>query len=153
MRVQRYYFFINYQNFWAKIYKKAQNFRFSFVIRRLYLMKELVQTITEAIQEKKGSNIVIADLRKIEGTISQYFIICQGNSPSQVEAITESVGDFARERLKEKPSHVVGLENAQWVAMDYGDVLVHIFLPDVREYYDLEHLWEDATLTRIPDLD
>ena len=128
LRVQRYYFFIN-------------------------LMKELVQTITEAIQEKKGSNIVIADLRKIEGTISQYFIICQGNSPSQVEAITESVGDFARERLKEKPSHVVGLENAQWVAMDYGDVLVHIFLPDVREYYDLEHLWEDAALTRIPDLD
>ena len=56
-------------------------------------MNELVQTITEAIQEKKGSNIVIADLRKIEGTISQYFIICQGNSPSQVEAITESVGD------------------------------------------------------------
>ena len=107
-------------------------------------MKELVQTITEAIQEKKGSNIVIADLRKIEGTICQYFIICQGNSPS---------GDFARERLKEKPSHVVGLENAQWVAMDYGDVLVHIFLPDVREYYDLEHLWEDAPLTRIPDLD
>ena len=93
-------------------------------------MNELVQTITEAIQEKKGSNIVIADLRKIEGTISQYFI-----------------------RLKEKPSHVVGLENAQWVAMDYGDVLVHIFLPDVREYYDLEHLWEDAALTRIPDLD
>ena len=87
-------------------------------------MNELVQTITEAIQEKKGSNIVIADLRKIEGTISQYFIICQGNSPSQVEAITESVGDFARDRLKEKPSHVVGLENAQWVAMDYGDVLV-----------------------------
>ena len=116
-------------------------------------MKELVQTITEAIQEKKGSNIVIADLRKIEGTISQYFVICQGNSPSQVEAITESVGDFARERLQEKPSHVVGLENARWVAMDYGDVLVHIFLPDVREYYDLEHLWEDATLTRIPDLD
>ena len=95
------------------------------------------------------SNILV----QIEGTISQYFIICQGNSPSQVEAITESVGDFARERLKEKPSHVVGLENAQWVAMDYGDVLVHIFLPDVREYYDLEHLWEDAALTRIPDLD
>ena len=116
-------------------------------------MKELVQTITEAIQEKKGSNIVIADLSKIEGTISQYFIICQGNSPSQVEAITESIGDMARERLKEKPAHVVGLENAQWVAMDYGDVLVHIFLPDVREYYDLEHLWDDAPLTRIPDLD
>jgi len=116
-------------------------------------MKELVKTITEAIQEKKGSNIVIADLKKIEGTICQYFIICTGNSPTQVEAIAESVGDTVRERLKEKPAHVVGLENAMWVAMDYTDVLVHIFLPDVREYYDLEHLWEDATLTNIPDLD
>ena len=116
-------------------------------------MKELVKTITEAIQVKKGSNIVIADLKKIEGTICQYFIICTGNSPTQVEAIAESVGDMVRERLKEKPAHVVGLENAMWVAMDYTDVLVHIFLPDVREYYDLEHLWEDATLTNIPDLD
>ena len=116
-------------------------------------MKELVKTITEAIQEKKGSNIVIADLKKIEGTICQYFIICTGNSPTQVEAIAESVGDMVRERLKEKPAHVVGLENAMWVAMDYTDVLVHIFLPDVREYYDLEHLWEDATLKNIPDLD
>ena len=116
-------------------------------------MKELVKTITEAIQEKKGSNIIIADLKMIEGTICQYFVICTGNSPTQVEAITESIGDMVRERLKEKPAHVVGLENAQWVAMDYTDVLVHIFLPDVRTYYDLEHLWEDATLTTIPDLD
>ena len=116
-------------------------------------MTELVKTITEAIQEKKGSNIVIADLTKIEGTICRYFMICTGNSPTQVDAITDSISDMARERLKEKPTHVVGRENAQWVAMDYGDVLVHIFLPDVREYYDLEHLWEDAPLTRIPDLD
>ena len=115
--------------------------------------ESLVQTIIKGIQEKKGSQIVVADLSGIDGTICKNFVVCQGNSPAQVEAITESVGDFARERLKEKPSHVVGLENAQWVAMDYGDVLVHIFLPDVREYYDLEHLWEDAPLTRIPDLD
>ena len=115
--------------------------------------KGLVKTITEGIQEKKGNGIVVADLTKIEGTICQYFIVCQGNSPTQVEAIAESVGDLVRERLHEKPAHVVGLENAQWVAMDYTDVLVHVFLPDVREYYDLEHLWEDAKLTRIPDLD
>ena len=115
--------------------------------------KTLVEIITEGIQEKKGRNIVVADLTQIDGTICQYFIICEGNSPSQVGAIAESVGDFAREKLHEKPAHVVGLENAQWVAMDYSDVLVHIFLPDVREYYDLEHLWDDAKLTRIPDLD
>ena len=115
--------------------------------------KTLVKIITEGIQEKKGRNIVVADLTQIDGTICQYFIICEGNSPSQVGAIAESVGDFAREKLHEKPAHVVGLENAQWVAMDYSDVLVHIFLPDVRENYDLEHLWDDAKLTRIPDMD
>lgn len=116
-------------------------------------MEKLVETITKGIQEKKGQSIVIADLSGIDGTICHYFVICQGNSPSQVEAITDSVEEFARKELDEKPVHVVGLENAQWVAMDYTDVLVHIFLPDVRDYYDLEHLWEDAKLTRIPDLD
>ena len=116
-------------------------------------IKQLVETVTKGIQEKKGSQIVIADLSAIDSSICRYFIICQGNSPSQVEAITESVGDMVREELGEKPTHVVGLENAQWVAMDYTDVLVHVFLPDVREYYDLEHLWDDAKLTYIPDLD
>jgi len=115
--------------------------------------KALVETIIKGIQEKKGSRIVVADLSKIEGTICQYFIICQGNSPAQVEAVTESVGDTVRLQLHEKPAHVVGLENAQWVAMDYTDVLVHIFLPDVRDYYDLEHLWDDAKLTNLPDID
>ena len=116
-------------------------------------VKHLVDTIIKGIQEKKGSGIVVADLTGMESSICRYFVIGQGNSPSQVEAITESVGDMVREQMGEKPAHVVGLENAQWVAMDYTDVLVHIFLPDVREYYDLEHLWDDATLTQIPDLD
>ena len=116
-------------------------------------IKQLVEIITKGIQEKKGSRIVIADLSAMGSSICRYFVICQGNSPSQVEAITESVGDMVRETLGEKPAHVVGLDNAQWVAMDYTDVLVHIFLPDVREYYDLEHLWDDATLTQIEDLD
>jgi len=114
---------------------------------------QLVNTITKGIQEKKGADIVVADLQGIDGSICNYFVICQGSSPAQVEAITESVGDFARKELGEKPTRVAGLENAQWVAMDYGDVLVHIFLPDVRSYYDLEHLWDDAALTHIPNLD
>ncbi len=113
--------------------------------------KLLVETITKGIQEKKGSRIVVADLDGIDGTICRYFVICQGGSPTQVEAICDSVTDTVRETLDEKPAHVVGLENAQWVAMDYGDVLVHVFLPDVREYYDLEHLWDDAKLTHLED--
>ena len=114
---------------------------------------QLVETIKKGIQEKKGQHIVVADLQGIDGAIARYFVICQGNSPAQVEAITESIGEMARKELDEKPARVAGLENAQWVAMDYGDVLVHVFLPDVRSYYDLEHLWEDAELIQVPDLD
>ncbi|MBR0489551.1 MAG: ribosome silencing factor [Prevotella sp.] len=116
-------------------------------------LQQLVKSIILGIQEKKGSNIVVADLQKIEGSICKFFVVCQGNSPQQVEAIATSVGDYLRENEGEKPVNVVGLTNAQWVAMDYVDVMVHIFLPDVREYYDLENLWQDAELTRVPDLD
>ena len=115
--------------------------------------RALVDTIVKGIQEKKGQRIVTADLQGIDGAICRYFVICQGNSPSQVEAIAESVGDMARLELGEKPVRVAGLQNAQWVAMDYSDVLVHIFLPDLRGYYDLEHLWEDADITEIPDIE
>ena len=114
---------------------------------------ELVNSIIQGIQDKKGSQIVVADLRNIDGTICQYFVICQGNSHQQVEAITTSVVDYLRENNGEKPVNVVGLNNAQWVAMDYVDIMVHIFLPDVRQYYDLENLWQDAQLTHIPDTD
>ena len=124
----------------------------SLIKHKMNQTESLVQTIVKGIQEKKGSNIVVADLSAIDGAICRQFVMCQGNSPTQVEAITESVGDMAREALGERPSHVVGLENAQWVAMDYTDVMVHVFLPDVREFYDLEHLWDDAVLTSIPDL-
>ena len=85
-------------------------------------------------------------------SIAQYFVICQGNSPSQVEAIAESVGEFARNKNNEKPINVVGLGTNQWVAIDFADILVHIFLPETREFYNLEDLWEDAKLTRIPDI-
>ena len=116
-------------------------------------VKKLVETITKGIQEKKGSNITIADLSGIDGAICRYFVICQGNSPSQVEAITDSVEEFARKEAGEKPVHVAGRENALWVAMDYTDVIVHIFLPETREFYNLENLWEDAQITTIADLD
>ena len=113
----------------------------------------LVTTIINGIQEKKGSDIVVCDLSSIGGAICRYFVICQGGSPAQVEAITESIADMARKEHGEKPARVVGLENAHWVAMDYGDVMVHVFLPDYRAYYDLEHLWADTPITRISNLD
>ncbi len=115
--------------------------------------KRLIELITKGIQDKKGSGIVIADLSDIDGAICRNFIICQGNSPTQVEAIAESVGDYVRETIGEKPVNCVGLGNNQWVAIDFVDVLVHIFLPETRAFYDLEHLWADAKLTRLKDID
>lgn len=115
--------------------------------------KYLVKKITEGIQEKKGKNIVVADLTNIDDTICNYFVICQGDSPSQIAAITDSIKDYVREETGNKPIAIDGLRNTQWVAMDYSDVLVHIFLPEVRAFYNLENLWADAKLTTIPDID
>lgn len=115
--------------------------------------KALIEKIKEGIQEKKGKNIIIADLTSIGDTICNYFVICQGNSPSQVSAIVDSIKEFTRKGANTKPYAVDGLNNAEWVAMDYSDILVHIFLPETRTFYNLEHLWADAKLTTIPDID
>ena len=115
--------------------------------------KELLKEITKGIQEKKGSGIVIADLQKVEGAICKYFVICQGSSPLQVDAIANSVIDTVRESMHEKPIGIIGLDNAQWVAMDYSDVMVHVMLPEMRDYYSLETLWQDAPIERLPDMD
>ena len=115
--------------------------------------EKLVDTIIKGIQEKKGQDITVVDLRGIDGAIASFFVICQGNTPTQVEAITDSVAETARIDAGEKPAHVVGLELAHWVAMDFTDVIVHIFVPDVRSYYNIENLWQDAQQTEIPNLD
>lgn len=115
--------------------------------------KVLIEQIVEAIQEKKGKGITVVDMLGLGNSICDYFVICQGNSPTQVAAITDSIEDMVRIGCKRKPFAIDGLRNAQWVAMDYGDVLVHVFLPDTRAFYDIEHLWADAKITEIPDLD
>lgn len=114
--------------------------------------KVLADNIVKGIQEKKGNKIVVADLTGINDTICEYFVVCQGNSSMQVESIVDSVTDYVRINAGEKPTAVDGLRNAEWVAMDYGTVLVHVFIPEAREFYNLEHLWADAKLTEIPDV-
>ncbi len=113
--------------------------------------KKIVDAITEGIQEKKGHKIVIADLTEIEDSVFDYFVICEAESATQVQAIADSVEDTVREKTKVKPAAVAGFDYAEWVAMDYGQVIVHVFQPQSRRFYDLEHLWADATLTEIPD--
>jgi len=114
--------------------------------------KVLVQTIVEGIQEKKGKKITLVNMTKLDA-ICRYFVICEGSSNTQIVAIEDSVKVYVREHINEKPFAVDGLNNALWVAMDYGDVMVHIFERETRSFYDLEHLWSDAILTGIPDLE
>lgn len=115
--------------------------------------EQLVRRIVDAIQDKKGHNITIVDLTDIAGAVCQCFIVCQGNSPTQVDAIARSVGDKLRVDAGIKPIAAEGLRAARWIAIDYVDVMVHIFLPEVRRFYNLEGLWADARLTELPDLD
>lgn len=115
--------------------------------------KALVKTIVEGLQEKKGKNIVTVDLSNLSGAICQYMVICEGNTPTQVSALSDSVWDYARKNAGEKPLSIDGAQAARWIGMDYGTVLVHIFLPEQRTFYNLENLWADSKVTEIPDMD
>ena len=114
---------------------------------------EIIDTLVLGLQERKGRNICVVDLSTFDTAPAQAFVLATGGSPQQVEALAESAAEFCRKGLREKPSAVAGLDNAQWVAMDFGSVILHIFLPAEREFYDLEHLWDDAKINQIPDLD
>ena len=114
--------------------------------------KELLQTIIESIQEKKGHKITTVDLTEIESASANYFVICQGNTPTQVEAIADSVRQYTREHTGVKPIAYEGYRNAQWIIIDYGNIFVHIFLPESRDFYRLEQLWNDAKLTVVARL-
>lgn len=115
--------------------------------------EKLVNACIEGIQEKKGKKIRVVNLEEIDDTITKFLVICEGNSPTQVSAISDSVREFARKNAGARPSAVDGTRNNLWVAMDYIDVVVHIFVPDAREFYDVDNLWEDADITDVPDLD
>ena len=114
---------------------------------------DLVKSIIEGIQEKKGRDIAVANLTKIATAPCDYFVICTCGSPQQVDAVTDSVEEFTGKQYGEHPTLIAGRQNAVWVAMDYGTVMVHIFVQETREHYDLEHLWEDAKLEQIPNID
>lgn len=115
--------------------------------------KALVNHIIAACQEKKARNIVTVDLSELPGAICKYFVICEGNTPAQVSSISDEVINSLKKKAKERPITADGLREARWVGIDYGTVIVHIFIPELREFYDLEHLWADAKLEHIPDID
>lgn len=115
--------------------------------------KQLRQMIIEGIQERKGRSISVVDLSAIESAPVSEFIICQGNSSQQVAAIADSVREYLLDNYNIKPYNYDGYRNAQWIVIDYGETLVHIFTRETRQLYNLEELWADAPITEIPDLD
>ena len=110
---------------------------------------ELIALILQGIEEVKGNDINILDLREIENTVCDYFIICNGTSNTHVNAIVGSIQKTVSKAIKDKPWHVEGEDNAEWVLMDYVNVVVHVFQKHIREYYDIEGLWGDAKFTTI----
>lgn len=114
---------------------------------------DLRPMIIGGIQERKGRSITVVDLSEIESAPVSEFIICQGNSSQQVAAIADSVRDYLLDNYGIKPYNYDGYRNAQWIVIDYGDTLVHIFTRETRQLYNLEELWADAPITEIPDLD
>ncbi len=111
----------------------------------------LSNIIIGGMQEKKGIGITKIDLRNISQAVADYFIICHGTSKNQIEALVDAVIDNTRNALQQKPWHKEGFQNAEWILLDYVDVVVHIFNQEMRSFYNLEDLWADAEIERIPE--
>jgi len=115
--------------------------------------KELILTklnqIVSAIQEQKGLNIITLNFEKIQNSICDYFVVCEATNNRQVGAIADEIEKQLIEKLKIKPSHIEGMENAQWVLLDYFDIVVHVFQDEYRSFYGIEKLWADAEINHI----
>ncbi|MDE6556645.1 MAG: ribosome silencing factor [Duncaniella sp.] len=114
---------------------------------------DILPLVVEAIHDRKGKKIAVVDLSDIESAAARRFIICQGTSSQNVAAIADNIRESLLEKARVKPFNYDGYTNSQWIVIDYGDTLVHIFVPETRSLYDLESLWSDAPIAFIPDLD
>jgi ribosome-associated protein len=116
------------------------------------LIEELNALIIDSIQDIKGKNILKLDLRQLDDAPTSFFIICEGDSTTQVKAISENIHLRLKNEAGESPAHYEGLENSLWICMDYFDIVIHLFHKDTRNYYELEGLWSDAIFTEYEDL-
>ena len=114
---------------------------------------DLTRLVIEGIQDRKGKAITVIDLSEADGAAATEFIICQGSSAMQVSAIADSIREHVQDASGIKPYYYEGYRNSQWIVIDYGDLIVHVMLPDTRSYYNLEELWSDAPTIQVPDLD
>lgn len=112
----------------------------------------LIDTIIDGIQDIKGKNILKLDLTKIDEAPANYFILCEGDSTTQIKAISDSIHKKVSQELGLKPNHREGITESKWILVDYFDTIVHVFYPETRKYYDLEDLWSDAVITEYEDM-
>lgn len=103
--------------------------------------------IIDAIQDIKGKNIIKIDLRKLNDAPTDFFIICEGDSTTQIRAISENISKRTKDEISLKPLHTEGILSSKWVLVDYFDTVVHVFYPETREHYALEDLWSDGIVT------
>lgn len=108
----------------------------------------LGELIVQALLEKQGDGVVCIDLRKVNHALFDYYIICSGNSKAHIQTLCDFVQEKTQRSANVRPLHVEGLENCEWVLLDYADILVHIFRPEAREYYNIEALWSDAGIQK-----
>jgi ribosome-associated protein len=108
--------------------------------------------IIEGIRDKKGKNIVLLDLRKLDDAPADFFIICEGDSNVHVKSISDSIYKKVKDDIHTTPSHLEGSSNARWILIDYFDTIVHVFYPETRLFYEIEHLWSDAEVTEFAEI-
>ena len=117
-------------------------------VARLTRNSKIFKTIIQAIQEKKGENIVSLDLRKIPEAVADFFIVCEAGSSTQVKAIADHIEELTKSNCDELPYKHEGKQTLQWVLIDYVNVVVHVMLPESRRFYKLEDMWSDAPLEK-----
>lgn len=113
--------------------------------------ERLSELVVKGMQEKKASNIVVMDLRKVKNAVADFFVICTGSSDKQLDAIADSISDEVYKGAKETAWHTEGKNNKEWMLLDYSSVVAHVFRKDLRNFYALERLWGDAAITEIKD--
>ena len=109
---------------------------------------ELKDCIVKAMLEKQAENVVSIDLRKFNNRLAEMFIICHGNSVTQVEAVADYVEELSKKQLNQRPFHREGFENKEWILLDYFDIVVHVFLEEKRDFYSIEQLWGDGEIKK-----
>lgn len=112
----------------------------------------LCNCIVEGMQENKAKDIVVIDLRQLGTAVCDFFVICSGESSTQVDGITNAITRFTRKSMKEKPWHTEGQRNSEWVLLDYVDVVAHVFYKDARSFYEIEDLWADGIRVNVPNI-